>query len=155
LTSVQATTETSTWLHDVEELKQHKARYGCLVDLCMTEGNDAAQRLSMLFTEDAELDFRQIFGKALHGRKDVYDHFGTALPADRAWTWHAFSNPIIEIEGDRAKVRWLLYAMSTPRSEPEASPKISYGHYDDEYVRTKDGWLQSGMVFTNETRKLA
>ncbi|HVW45071.1 MAG TPA: nuclear transport factor 2 family protein [Amycolatopsis sp.] len=153
--TAQAPVASSSWLHDVEQLRQLKARYGDLVDRCMNGDRDTAVRLSMLFTEDCVLDFTQIFGRVFRGRADIVDFFGTTLPGLRAWTWHSFTNPIVEIDGDRAEVQWYLYAMSTPRSSPRDTPNTVYGRYHDHYVRSGTGWLQSGLTFLNETRTAA
>ena len=143
---------TDAWLRDIELLKQHKARYGDCADRCATQGMPAADELAQLFTEDAVLDFRELFGQVLTGRSEIRHHFGVNIYADRAWMWHSFSNPIIEISGDRARARWLLYAMTAPASDPDAPPSVVYGRYDDEYVRSGSGWLQTRLKILHETR---
>lgn len=151
--TTHAHVDSSSWLRDTEQLRQHKSRYGDLVDRCMTGDRDTAVALSMLFTEDCVLDFMQIFGRVLRGRAAIVEHFSTTLPGLRAWTWHVFSNPMIDIKGDQAEAQWYMYAMSTPRSSAQESPKVTYGRYRDHYVRSEGGWLQSGLTFINETRQ--
>jgi hypothetical protein len=138
------------WLRDVEEIKMAKARYGDIVDHLPETGKPGVDELCKLFTPDAVLDFSAMFGKVLEGHSGIHDQFDF-LAENRAWMWHIFSNPIVEVDGDTAKAQWLLYAMSTGRDNPEAPPRLSYGRYYDEYVRTSDGWKQSRLRVTNET----
>lgn len=138
------------WLRDVEEIKMAKARYGDIVDHLPFTGKDGVEELCKLFTPDAQLDFMEMFGKHLDGHAGIREQFGF-LASNRAWMWHAFSNPIVEIDGDTAKAQWLLYAMSTGRDDPKAQPRLSYGRYYDRYARTADGWIQTALKVTNET----
>jgi hypothetical protein len=140
------------WLKDVEEIKQLKARYGALVDSCPERGLAAATELAQLFTSEMNLDFQSVFGKTFKSRDDVRQFFGEGLAASRGWMWHTFSNPIITVEGDRATGVWMLHAMSTPRDDPHSAPKVSYGRYYDDYVRSPGGWMQSALRFENLTR---
>ena len=139
-------------LIDIEAIKQHKATYGRLVDEIPKRGMDAARDMLKLFTPDCVLDFSGIFGRVLRGHGDVLNQFGEVLFGRVAWMQHFFSNPIVTVEGDRARAYWLLYAHSTPLAAPHDTPKPSYGHYLDEYVRTPSGWMQCGLVVNMETR---
>ena len=144
---------TESWLRDIELLKQHKAKYGDCVDRCPADGAAAAEDLAQLFTEDAVLDFTELFGQTLTGRDELRRFFGQTVHRNRVWMWHAFVNPMLEVEGDRARGRWLLYAMS--KVSIDVPPKVTYGRYEDEYVRTANGWLQSRLRFRNETPELS
>jgi hypothetical protein len=139
-------------LLDIEAIKRHKATYGRLVDEIPARGMSAAQDMLKLFTPDCILDFTQAFDRVLHGHADVLDQFGNVLYKKVGWMQHFFTNPIINIDGNRADTYWLLYAHSTPLNSHHDAPKASYGHYLDEYVRTPSGWLQTKLKINMETR---
>jgi hypothetical protein len=140
------------WVKDVEEVRMGKARYGVIVDSIPERGMAAANELAQLFTEKCELDFTHLFGVVMRTHDDVRHYFGEVLYKSRGWMWHSFHSPIVKIDGNVAKTHWTLFAMSTPRDNPQIEPKISYGYYEDEHVRTATGWLQSKLRFRNETR---
>jgi len=139
------------WLRDIEEIKTLKARYGDIVDSLPMTGERGLAQLCGLFTPDTQLDFTDLFGKCLAGHDGLREFFGL-LAGNRAWMWHSFSNPIIDVAGDTAKAKWLFYAMSTGRDDPSAAPRLSYGRYEDEYVRAAGGWQQRRLKVFNETR---
>jgi ketosteroid isomerase-like protein len=139
-------------LSDLEEIRTLKARYGAAVDALCDRSAQAAAELVELFTEDAVVDFNTLSGNVLRGHAEIAAHFTNVIGKPNGWMWHAFSNPVIEVNGDRASAVWLLYAMSTRREAVQAAPRVTYGRYHDEYVRTPRGWRQSRLTFLNETR---
>ena len=62
----------------------------------------------------------------------TFDHF-----AEQPMAYHAVMNPIIEIEGDFARAHWHLIGAGRL---PDDSSILGVGGYEDEYVRTPDGW---------------
>jgi hypothetical protein len=141
------------WVKDVEEIKMSKARYGVLVDAIPERGMEAANELAQLFTETCDLDFVALFGRKLTTHDEVRHYFGEVMHRSRGWMWHSFHSPIIEVKGDVATTHWTMLAMSTSRDDPNAEPRISYGYYQDEHVRTPTGWKQSKLSFVNQTRQ--
>jgi ketosteroid isomerase-like protein len=139
-------------LSDLEEIRALKARYGAAVDALCKRGAEAAAELIELFTADAVVDFNTLSGKVLRGHAEIAAHFTDVIGKPNGWMWHAFSNPVIEVNGDRASAVWLLYAMSTRREAVQVAPRVTYGRYHDEYARTPRGWRQSRLTFVNETR---
>ena len=63
--------------------------------------------------------------------------------------WHSFSNPIIEVDGDQARGRWLVLAFVQPKGAGERSMTI--GSYRERYVRTPQGWRISELVFRRQS----
>ncbi|QUH00716.1 nuclear transport factor 2 family protein [Saccharopolyspora erythraea] len=56
-------------------------------------------------------------------------------------TQHSGSNYLIDVDGDRATVRWNAIQTHLPPGEtPVAEPFVSGGYYDGELIRTEDGW---------------
>ena len=122
------------YLFDLEEIRKLKYLY-CRYN----DGGWRGQPLSHqgpsheLFTEDGIWDASPI-AKA-EGREDIrklFDHF-----AQYPMAYHAVMNPIIEIEGDFARAHWhLIGALRLP----DDSSTLGMAGYEDEYVRTPEGW---------------
>lgn len=96
-----------------------------------------------LFCDDAVLDLGSI-GKA-EGREEIaalFERISQSIPP--ASRMHAVSNPIIEIEGDRATGEWVAQIYRMP--EPGGTPVLGIlGYYRDVYRRTADGWRFSSL----------
>lgn len=117
-------------LEDIEALKQLKARYAAYCD-----ADYDADRLAPLFTADAVWD-----GGAMgryEGREAIRAFFASASRAV-PFAIHHVSNPILEIDGDRATGRWYLWQPCTFAQGDQALWMA--GRYDDVYRRESDGW---------------
>jgi 3-phenylpropionate/cinnamic acid dioxygenase small subunit len=55
-------------------------------------------------------------------------------------TYHRMTNFVINAEGDRATARSYVHALLMAIPDDSASWVEALGHYDDELVRTPDGW---------------
>lgn len=91
-----------------------------------------------LFTEDGIWDGSPI--ARAEGRAEIrklFDHF-----AEQPMAYHAVTNPIIEIDGDFARAHWHLIGAGRL---PDDSSILAMAGYEDEYVRTPDGWRISLM----------
>jgi hypothetical protein len=127
-------------LLDLEEIKQLKYRY------CHhNDGGWPAQPKSHqgpseeLFTEDGVWDGRPLAPLA-QGRAEIRKVFTSlaALPL----AYHAVMNPIIELEGDFARAHWHIV---TAGESAQGEASLSVLTYEDEYVRTPQGWRISLM----------
>lgn len=120
-------------LEDLEEIRTLKARYAAYCD-----DDYDADGLAPLFTEDAIWD-----GGAMgrfEGREAIRAFFAAA---DQAvpFAIHHVTNPIIEVEGDRATGRWYLWQPCTFQSLQEGNQALwMAGRYEDVYRREADGW---------------
>jgi hypothetical protein len=122
------------YLADIEEIKMLKYKY-CKYN----DGGWPAQPVSHqgpsadLFTEDAVWDGSPV-AKA-EGREAIRKLFASfaALPM----AYHAVTNPIIEIEGDTARGHWHLIGGGIGLNSVST---LGIGGYEDEYVRTPQGW---------------
>jgi hypothetical protein len=122
------------YLIDLEEIKMLKYKY-CRYN----DGGWAGQPKSHqgpsadLFTEDGVWDGRPVV--IANGREEVRKLFANfaALPM----AYHAVTNPMIEITGDTAKAHWHLIGGGVGLN---GSSSIGFGGYEDEYVRTGEGW---------------
>ena len=106
-------------------------------------------RIVSHFTEDATFDFTSLGGPFARGRREIVEFFETVITPSATWIWHPLSNPVITLDGDRAKAIWMLHAVTLGKT-PDARPHHTLGRYYDEYVRTPDGWRQSVFVFKKE-----
>lgn len=118
-------------LEDIEALRQLKYRY------CLACDDDYdADRLAPLFTEDAVWD-----GGALgrfEGREAIREFFaGTSKLV--SFAIHQVTNPLIEVEGDRASGCWLLWEPIVFAQGERALWMAA--RYDDRYRRIGGEWL--------------
>ena len=100
-------------IEDIEEIKRLKARYCSYCD-----DNYDADSIASLFTEDAIWD-GGIRG-SVEGRDEIRNFFIRAsqrLP----FTVHMVMNPIIEVDGDRAKGIWYLFQIPLATGSHETS----------------------------------
>ncbi len=118
-------------LEDIEALKQLKYRYGMACD-----DDYDPERLAPLFTEDAVWD-----GGAMgryEGREAIRAFFAGASKLV-PFAIHQVTNPLLEIEGDRARGSWYLWEPIVFAQGNQALWMA--GRYDDRYRREADQWL--------------
>ena len=117
-------------LEDIEALKQLKSRYA---GYCDDDYN--ADQLGPLFTQDAIWD-GGVLGRC-EGRDAIHAFFADAsktLP----FAIHLVTNPVLEIDGDRATGQWLLWQPCTHATGDQAL--WIAGRYHDEYRREEGEW---------------
>ncbi len=125
-------------LEDIEAIRALKVRY---CDLC-DRGYDA-EALTALFTEDAVWDGGR-FGRYESARR--IHRFFAATGGIVRFTRHYVTNSVVEVDGDRATGRWyLLQAATMPDGDGERAVWGS-ARYDEEYVRTVEGWKFQSVV---------
>jgi hypothetical protein len=115
-----------TELPDLEQVKQLKARYCLLLDA------QEWGELRALFTDDARFSVGS-------GEYSSPDAFVENLRANLAGELHVHVAlmPIIEFTGEgSARGLWSFYNRS------------ALGHYQEEYLRTADGWRISALTMT-------
>jgi hypothetical protein len=59
---------------------------------------------------------------------------------------HYVMNPVIDVEGDRAKGRWCFLR---PQTAPSGNHYLVGGWYDDEYVRIGGVWMFASVTISN------
>jgi uncharacterized protein (TIGR02246 family) len=116
-----------TVYEDRDEILQLLYRYNHAVD-----GADA-EAWADTFTPDGVLDAG---GRVMSGR-DEFVAFAKTVSGIR----HMVVNPIVEVSGDSAHVRAYLMVL-------RGGAIGSVGIYDDQVVRTDDGWRFIKRVFT-------
>ncbi|WP_156686086.1 nuclear transport factor 2 family protein [Mycobacterium sp. Marseille-P9652] len=96
-----------------------------------------------VFTDDCELDYGVI--GAWRG-VDAVTQFMTEVHAMAGHTLHRLSNQAIAVDGDRATARTYVDALIMAADNRGCVNGI--GFYDDECVRTPDGWRIARRQFT-------
>lgn len=144
--------------NDLTEIMNLKYRYGEIIDrLVRDKGVPAGDVIANVFTEDASLDLVEAGLVHVHGHAAITDLFVNTLPPATKWMWHGFFNPLISIDGDKASGHWLLQAFSLTPDKPDGPTNATVGRYEEEYVRTANGWRTSkvkfylGTTFTSAT----
>lgn len=132
-------------LEDAEEIRWMKAYYAQVCDDKFTNDHrprsqaeiDAAMRpmVDRVFAEDAVWDGSPGGAPPIVGRDAIFLRLRTS-----AWTFamHYYVNPLIELDGDRAHARWMLWEPCTAAAANQALWMSAVTHED--YVRTADGW---------------
>ena len=118
------------WLVDIEEIKQLKARYAAACD-----NEYDADAIAGLFTEDAIWDGGMMgYAKTQSGIREFFVNASKLV----GFAVHGLSNPLIEIDGDRATGSWYLHQPMAMKGTEAAFWFCA--QYQDEYVRTSEGW---------------
>ena len=122
---------------DRDDLFDLTIRYATAIDSRQYE------LLSTVFTADADLDY----GEVGHwtGAAEITEFMDLAHRG-AANTLHRMSNQMISVDGDSATARTYVDALILG---PDGSGVNAIGCYDDEAVRTADGWRIGKRTFTS------
>ncbi|MFI5507696.1 nuclear transport factor 2 family protein [Mycobacterium sp. NPDC051804] len=122
---------------DIDEIVAMTIRYATAID------SRRYNLLSTVFTADADLDY----GEVGHwtGAAEVTEFMDVAHRG-AANTLHRMSNQVVAVDGDAATARTYVDAMILG---PDGSGVNAIGYYDDEAVRTAEGWRISKRTFTS------
>jgi hypothetical protein len=123
-------------LADVLALTELTYRYAFLIDGRQWDA------LGELFTDDVELDYGLPDGRLIRGRDAFVNGSRLALEQMDA-THHMFTNHLFEIDGDRASGRYYMQGTHMKLDAPGGALHHLGGVYEDEFVRTGDGWKVS------------
>jgi ketosteroid isomerase-like protein len=125
-------------LEDIEAIKQLKARYAAYCD-----DDYDAEGIAALFTEDGIWDGGPM--GCYNGKQAIRDFFSTTNQVV-PFAIHHVTNPLIEIDGDRATGRWYLWQ---PCTFAEGNQGLwMAATYDDVYRRDGDAWLFEHVTIT-------
>ncbi|PRQ04099.1 hypothetical protein ENSA5_11470 [Enhygromyxa salina] len=121
-----------------EAIKELKTQYARRSDAVFnTPSHESAVALADLFTDDGVLNLGP-FG-SFSGRAELINAFENVLPQGTKWSTHYIVNPTIRVNGQTAEASWYYLIQSLPAGE-DASLIQFFGGYDDQYVKTNDGW---------------
>jgi hypothetical protein len=126
-------------LSDREELVELLARYASIPDT-----RDWAELPKTVFTDRVECDFESVgAGPAFEIKRDALMEQLRTFFAGWQATHHAITNHRIRVDGDVATIRAHVHAqhwLSPDVAPPHRNRWLVVGFYDDEAVRTPDGW---------------
>jgi len=119
-----------TRLEDIEAIKQLKARY---CEICDDAHNP--DRITSVFVEDGIWESED-FGTA-HGHEELRELF-KGFQKLISFSQHNVMNPIITIDGDRAKGTWYFLGPYTFAENSEG--RWFAIRYEDDYVKLNGEW---------------
>jgi 3-phenylpropionate/cinnamic acid dioxygenase small subunit len=96
-----------------------------------------------VFTPDCQLDYGQI---GVWDGVEAVTEFMDVVHAGLGYLMHRITNQVIDVRGDRAVTR--CYVDAWIMAADNASGVNATGFYDDEIVRTDDGWRIARRKFT-------
>ncbi len=101
-------------------------------------------RLDEVFTADTVGDYTHAYGLGAvrHGLATLVELMTLNLGPLSACgaTHHNVGNFRIDVAGDRAHARANFYAVHGQRARPAAPLYSMWGEYDDDWIRSADGW---------------
>jgi len=146
-----------TVLEDIEEIKNLMSTYEYLID------NHQSDDLVALFADNAKAEWN-ILG-SYEGKEAIANVLKNIVSGTLIWSAHMLLNPLVTVEGDKAKGTFYLFGPSTiPGPEGERAIWVQ-GRYDNEFVKEggkwkfsllrfvfkfmtpyEEGWVKSGMT---------
>jgi ketosteroid isomerase-like protein len=116
-------------LDDLEEIRTLQASYCRLVDSGYESAPEDADAFAALFSEDGVWAAGP---EPVVGREAIRQRASSS----RRFRFHVVANPVVHVEGDRATGWWHVLVAVTGA---EGAAWLA-GRYEDEFVRTADGW---------------
>jgi hypothetical protein len=93
--------------------------------------------LRTCWTEDVDVDYGEV---GRYAGADAITDLMKQLHQGMGPTYHRLSNIAVTVDGDRATARSYVFAHLQALPDDPASWVEALGHYDDELVRTPQGW---------------
>ena len=119
-----------TVLEDIEEIKKLKARY-CAV--CDDDHNP--DMITTLFAEDGIWEGADVGAHRGHAAiRKLFESFRDRI----SFSQHNVMNPIIEVNGERAKASWYFLGPFTFRKGNRAYWLAA--RYEDDYIKVNGEW---------------
>ncbi|WP_424325175.1 nuclear transport factor 2 family protein [Gordonia sp. (in: high G+C Gram-positive bacteria)] len=128
-------------MSDRLEIQDLLARYSHAIDRNDWDALDA------VFTADARIDYTAAGGIA-GDYPEVKTWLAAILPAAFSMTQHLAATTQLDLDGDSATARTILFNPMVVRGEAEGEPQMLFAGlwYRDRLIRTDDGWRISERV---------
>lgn len=120
----------------MDELVDRQAIIDLTIAYCYALDERNFEALGSIFTPEATVDYGTTFCDGLAAIVEKVRVSITPLDA----TTHIVSNHFVQVDGDRATCSCYLMAQHLKRGTPGGDLYMIAGRYDDELVRTVDGW---------------
>lgn len=129
-------------LEDVEEIKKLHRDYIFWLD------NKQFEEMIECFAKDATEEIGGT-GGARKGKEEIAKVFREVIAKEpSAKGGHILVQPVITVEGDRAKGYWTMYRFDTFTTPAGQLVKWAQGRYDCEYIRENGKWKFSSLKYT-------
>lgn len=89
------------------------------------------------WTDEVDVDYGDL---GTYTDADAYAALVEQIHGGMGPTYHRLSNIAVDVDGDRASARSYVHAVLQGAPGDDNSWIEALGHYDDELVRTADGW---------------
>ncbi|MCV7441844.1 nuclear transport factor 2 family protein [Mycobacterium paraense] len=139
----------------LEEISDRLEIQQLLVDYSTAIDNRRFDDLDKVFTEDAYIDYTALGGIEGH-YPEVKKWLSEVLPNFPVYA-HMLGNFSVRIDGDKAASRVICFNPMVLGGDPQAKQdQILFCGlwYDDEFVRTADGWRMTRRVETKTFQKV-
>ena len=117
-------------IQDRQEIIDLTIAYGWLLD------HGPRERLDTVFTPDAVANY---MGDEFNSLAEIIEKVESAL-GPLTISQHLVSNQQVQLNGDTATCRCYLQAQHTLEGTEDGDNYIVAGRYEDELIRTPDGW---------------
>jgi hypothetical protein len=128
-------------LRDRQEIKSLKYAYCRYADAI-----DVAGMLSA-FTDDCIINFRADRSDERRGREALKEFFVAAQSVVVSSSHHLSNMDIVFLGPDQAAMQSYLYSWQRFVGYPEVKDRHRWVRYEDEFVRTDEGWRQSALLY--------
>lgn len=138
-----------SFLEDCHAIKQVYIRYCEIVDL------KDFDRMVEVFTEDTVGDYTSLRpGDRRDGVRPLIErmHLNLGKGSNCGPTHHNVGNFRISVDGDTARAKVYYYALHRGLGRFEGALYSMWGQYDDELVRTADGWRVKKRLYQSMLR---
>lgn len=125
----------SSALADKMAIRELKHEY------CYATDDLDVDRIVATFTEDGLLDVP--IHDPITGHDGLADYFEWFARQEYEVRAHNVFNPVVDVDGDTATGEWYYMVLYTL---PNGNFEMGHGHYDDEFVRTDDGWKLDSVI---------
>jgi SnoaL-like domain len=128
-------------LRDRQEIQALKFAYCRSADAIDIEGMLSA------FTEDCTINFRADRSDERHGTAALREFFTAAQSVVVSSSHHLSNMDIVFLGPDRAAMQCYLYSWQRFVGYPEVKDRHRWVRYEDEFVRTSEGWRQCALLY--------
>jgi ketosteroid isomerase-like protein len=128
-------------LEDIEEIKSLHREY--IYYLLNSQWKEMAD----CFTEDAMTNIWRHGPR--YGKTEIMKFFSTTIAgmnSGKGRDAHFAIEPVISINGDKAKGHWMMYIFIADNNSGVA--RYSQGRYDAEYIRDGGKWKFKSLIYT-------
>ena len=136
-----------TALNDRDELVELMARYASIADT-----RDFDDLPKSVFTDRVTCDFESVgAGPPTEVERDAFARQLRAFFAGWHATHHSITNHRVDVSGDAARIRAHVHAqhwLAADEMPPPHNRWLVVGFYDNEAVRTPDGWRLRAVRLT-------